>query len=42
VLAVRLPARLITAMDRKLRRAGLTRAELVEGLLARWVGRPPS
>jgi hypothetical protein len=39
VLAVRLPARLISAMDRKLRRAGLSRAELVEGLLSRWVDR---
>lgn len=39
VLAVRLPARLIAAMDRKLRRAGITRAELMEGLLSRWVGR---
>ena len=40
VLAVRLPARLIVAMDRKLRRAGISRAELVEGLLSRWVDRP--
>ena len=42
VLAVRIPARLIAAMDRKLRRAGLTRAELMEGLLSRWVGRAAS
>jgi hypothetical protein len=39
---VRIPARLIAAMDRKLRRAGLTRAELMEGLLSRWVGRAAS
>jgi hypothetical protein len=37
VLAVRLPATLILAMDRKLRRAGLSRAELLEKLVNRWV-----
>ena len=37
VLAVRLPATLISAMDRKLRRAGLSRAELLERLVNRWV-----
>ncbi|HET6982936.1 MAG TPA: hypothetical protein VFI53_12390 [Myxococcaceae bacterium] len=37
VLAVRLPATLIVAMDRKLRRAGLSRAELLEKLVNRWV-----
>ena len=39
VLAVRLPAVLILAMDRKLRRAGLSRAELLEKLVDRWVRR---
>lgn len=39
VLAVRLPAPLISAMDRKLRRAGLSRAELLEQLVHRWVKR---
>jgi hypothetical protein len=36
---VRLPAPLISAMDRKLRRAGLSRAELLERLVHRWVQR---
>ncbi len=40
MLAVRLPADLISAMDRKLRRAGLSRAELLEQLVHRWVQRP--
>jgi hypothetical protein len=39
VLAVRLPGQLITEMDRKLRRVGLTRAELLQGLVLRWVRR---
>lgn len=39
VLAVRLPAPLISAMDRKLRRSGLSRAELLEKLVHRWVER---
>jgi len=39
VLAVRLPAVLISAMDRKLRRAGLSRAELLTDLVERWVRR---
>ena len=39
VLAVRLPAMLISAMDRKLRRSGLSRAELLEQLVHRWVRR---
>ena len=39
VLAVRLPAPLISAMDRGLRRAGLSRAELLEQLVHRWVQR---
>jgi hypothetical protein len=39
VLAVRLPAILILAMDRKLRRSGLSRAELLEKLVDRWVKR---
>jgi hypothetical protein len=39
VLAVRLPAILIVAMDRKLRRSGLSRAELLERLVDRWVKR---
>jgi len=39
VLAVRLPAPLISAMDRQLRRAGLSRAELLEQLVHRWVQR---
>jgi hypothetical protein len=36
---VRLPAVLILAMDRKLRRAGLGRAELLEKLVHSWVKR---
>ena len=39
VLAVRLPALLISAMDRKLRRSGLSRAELLERLVHHWVRR---
>jgi len=39
VLAVRLPALLILAMDRKLRRSKLSRAELLEKLVHRWVKR---
>ena len=39
MLAVRLPAVLILAMDRKLRRAGVTRAELLEKLVHGWVKR---
>lgn len=39
MLAVRLPGPLIVAMDRKLRRAGLTRAELLERLVDGWVRR---
>jgi hypothetical protein len=39
VLAVRLPALLILAMDRKLRRSRLSRAELLEKLVHRWVKR---
>jgi hypothetical protein len=39
VLAVRLPGVLIIAMDRKLRRAGLSRAELLEKLVHGWVKR---
>jgi hypothetical protein len=39
VLAVRLPAPLIVAMDRKLKRAGLSRAELLERLVHGWVRR---
>lgn len=40
VLAVRLPAMLILAMDRKLKRARLSRAELLERLVDGWVRRP--
>jgi hypothetical protein len=39
VLAVRLPGMLIVAMDKKLRRAGLSRAELLEKLVHGWVKR---
>lgn|GEM_PF-396409 len=39
VLAVRLPATLIGAMDRKLKRAGLSRAELLQRLVDGWVRR---
>ena len=39
MLAVRLPALLIVAMDRKLKRAGLSRAELLERLVHGWVRR---
>ncbi|HSP19903.1 MAG TPA: hypothetical protein VLQ79_10325 [Myxococcaceae bacterium] len=39
MLAVRLPATLILAMDRKLRRASLSRAELLERLVNGWVRR---
>ncbi len=39
MLAVRLPAVLILAMDRKLKRAGLSRAELLERLVHSWVRR---
>jgi hypothetical protein len=36
---VRLPATLILAMDRKLKRARLSRAELLERLVDGWVRR---
>lgn len=39
MLAVRLPALLILAMDRKLKRAKLSRAELLERLVHAWVRR---
>jgi hypothetical protein len=39
VLAVRLPGSLISTMDRQLRKVGLSRAELLEQLVSRWVRR---